>query len=1080
MSSKCSVCCGHVKRNHRNLKCSLCNKYIHKRCSNLTNKEFKTKRTKFWHCASCNEKIGLPFNHFITDNDYLLELSRFFGNEKIIGDICQNKFEHLSFDPSVFQADIEDSKNKSSYYYTEKLPTQNGNSSNNFSILNVNIRSLNKKIDLFKDFVHCTQSNFGIIGLVETWLNDTPHDYFKLNGYNLEFSNRTGKRGGGVCLYIKEDVKYKIRSDLQQIKHPEYVESTFIEIDRPGFKNIVVGIVYRPPDQDVNVFNDFIDSVLTCASKNQKSIYLMGDFNINLLNEDVHLPTNNFINIMSTYSLYPTITKPTRITRKSATLIDNIFTNSRCDQTSGIIMTDLSDHFPIFVSTDLDVPKKAKVNDHVYVRQCTSQNIEIFKKELSDVNWNEECNCGNANEAYSRFINKFNTIFDKCVPLKKKTSGKRNIKPKSPWITFGLLKSIRRKDVLYKKSLRKPSDTNIAKYKQYRNKLNSLLRTAKRNYYSELLEDEKNNMRNTWKIINSIIRKKTKTSNEKFVLDNKDITCPIEIATQFNKYFANIGPKLASSIQHNGKDFSFYLNENHTASTFFFKPTDEEEICTLIAKLGNGKSAGHDDIKSDVVKQVSKEISIPLAMIFNLSLSTGIVPDDLKIAKVVPIYKKDNPELFGNYRPVSVLPCLSKILERIVHNRVYDFLCKNNILFKKQYGFRTDHSTYMAVLDFVSTITKAIDDNMYTMSIFMDLSKAFDTIDHGILLQKLYHYGFRGVSNDWFCNYLSNRKQFVVYNSTKSPTEDVSCGVPQGSILGPLLFILYMNDICNTSKILNMILFADDTTVFYSNKNLSILCSTMNTELKEISNWFKANKLSLNASKTNLMYLGTSKQTGSIKESSDHNIYLDGCKLNRVQDAKFLGITIDENLSWKKHVDSVCKTCSRNIGVLSKVKHFLPSTTMKQLYCTLVLPYLNYGLLLWGNVTNEYMNKVFKLQKRAIRTISNSPYLCPTKPLFTKYNILNIFDLYMRDVAIFMYKYKSNMLPQSFDGCFVTNKDTHTYNTRNKDNFKSYIGKIKTIFTNGPKIWNALPNELKHTKSLSLFRSKIKCHIASS
>ena len=201
----------------------------------------------------------------------------------------------------------------------------------------------------------------------------------------------------------------------------------------------------------------------------------------------------------------------------------------------------------------------------------------------------------------------------------------------------------------------------------------------------------------------------------------------------------------------------------------------------------------------------------------------------------------------------------------------------------------------------------------------MDLSKAFDTIDHGILLQKLYHYGFRGVSNDWFCNYLSNRKQFVVYNSTKSPTEDVSCGVPQGSILGPLLFILYMNDICNTSKILNMILFADDTTVFYSNKNLSILCSTMNTELKEISNWFKANKLSLNASKTNLMYLGTSKQTGSIKESSDHNIYLDGCKLNRVQDAKFLGITIDENLSWKKHVDSICKTCSRNVGILNKV-----------------------------------------------------------------------------------------------------------------------------------------------------------------
>jgi len=215
-------------------------------------------------------------------------------------------------------------------------------------------------------------------------------------------------------------------------------------------------------------------------------------------------------------------------------------------------------------------------------------------------------------------------------------------------------------------------------------------------------------------------------------------------------------------------------------------------------------------------------------------LTTGIVPDDFKIAKVIPIYKKDNPEIFGNYRPVSVLPCLSKILERIVYNRAYDFLSKNEILFKKQYGFRTNHSTYMAVLDFVNEVSKAIDDDMYTIGIFMDLSKAFDTIDHGILLHKLYHYGFRGVSNDWFSNYLHNRKQYVLYNSAKSPTENVSCGVPQGSILGPLLFILYMNDICHTSKLLNTILFADDTTVFYSHKNISTLSDTMNSELKEV------------------------------------------------------------------------------------------------------------------------------------------------------------------------------------------------------------------------------------------------------
>ena len=633
--------------------------------------------------------------------------------------------------------------------------------------------------------------------------------------------------------------------------------------------------------------------------------------------------------------------------------------------------------------------------------------------------------------------------------MKKKSNQSRKQKPNSPWISHALLKSIRRKNVLYKKSLKNPSDSNVQKYKQYRNRLNSVLRMAKKQYYSDILEMEKNNMRNTWKVINSIIRTNTKTCTEKFVSGNKTYTCPNEIASQFNKYFAGIGPKLASTIQHTGKEFSSYLKESNN-STFFLKPTNTDEISKIINGLGSRKGAGHDGIKSDIIKHVAKEIANPLSIIFNMSLSTGIVPDDMKIAKVVPIYKKDNPEVFGN-RPVSVLPCLSTILQRIVYNRAYDFLSKTNVLYNKQYGFRTNHSTSMAVLDFVNMISKAIDEDMYTIGIFMDLSKAFDTIDHDILLHKLYHYGFRGISNDWFKNYLSNRKQFVQYNSAKSQTESVSCGVPQGSILGPLLFILYMNDICYTSKILKMILFADDTTVFHSDKNISRLCAIMNDELKEVSNWFKANKLSLNAKKTNLMYLGTRKHTSRVNDDINC-IYLDECKLNRVHDAKFLGITIDENLTWKKQVDNVYRTCSRNIGVLNKVKCYLPSDTMKQLYCTLVLPYLNYGLLLWGNVIKTYMHKLFKIQKRAMRIISNSSFLAHTKPLFAKFGILNIFEMYVKDVVIFMYKFKFNLLPKSFDQCFVTNKDIHNYNTRNKDNFKTRISKTKTIFNTGTTI----------------------------
>ncbi len=499
-----------------------------------------------------------------------------------------------------------------------------------------------------------------------------------------------------------------------------------------------------------------------------------------------------------------------------------------------------------------------------------------------------------------------------------------------------------------------------------------------------------------------------------------------------------------------------------------------------------------------IVKKIAREISEPLSIIFNCSLQSGVVPHQLKVAKVIPIYKKDDAEIFSNYRPVSVLPCFSKILERLMFNRCMDFIDKNNVLNKKQFGFRSNHSTQMAIIELVDKITKSVELNESTLGIFLDLSKAFDTIDHGILIHKLEHYGFRGIVLEWFKSYLKNRNQFVRYQSCDSDMKYITCGVPQGSILGPLLFILYVNDIVATTSLFDIILFADDTTLLYSDPDIASKMDTINNELNEINNWFRANKLSVNASKTNYMILGTPHLTNKYYDSSNDpsdgtsdmqnksvgkriQVILNDVSLQRVGYTKFLGVIIDENLTWKKHIDAISKTISRNAGMLTKLKHYVPEYILYSLYCTLILPYINYGILIWGNTCKTYLDKLIKLQKWAIRTISYEHYRCHTGPLFKKHNVLNICDTFKLELGLFMYKHQTNHLPSVFSEYFVRNNQIHKYQTRNASDYSINKTKKKysdrAIRTTGPILWNSLDVNLKQCKTVKHFKNAYKSNL---
>ena len=357
----------------------------------------------------------------------------------------------------------------------------------------------------------------------------------------------------------------------------------------------------------------------------------------------------------------------------------------------------------------------------------------------------------------------------------------------------------------------------------------------------------------------------------------------------------------------------------------------------------------------------------------------------------------------------------------------------------------------------------------------MDLSKAFDTIDHHILIQKLNYYGIRGNALSWFINYLTDRKQYVVVNGVKSTTQCNTCGVPQGSVLGPLLFLIYINDIAYSSNIVNFSLFADDTCATLSDKNMNTLISSFNKEIEKISNWFKSNKLSLNLTKTNYVIFRTRNRR---VPTTTQEIQIDGLIISRLQNVKFLGIMINEFLNWNIHITDICKRLAKNIGLLFKLKYLLPKNVLFMIYNSLVLPYLNYCNNIWGNTYKSHLSKMYILQKKAVRIITKSHVQSPSAPLFKELQILSIYDLITLNTLIFMYSINANILPDKFSNMFVSNSNIHNYFTRQRHhyhqpNLRSTSG-LNSLIYNGVKKWNNLPYCIKSSSTLTRFRKLCK------
>ena len=512
--------------------------------------------------------------------------------------------------------------------------------------------------------------------------------------------------------------------------------------------------------------------------------------------------------------------------------------------------------------------------------------------------------------------------------------------------------------------------------------------------------------------------------------------------------------------------------------SFYLYPTGDEELKNIITLLKPKTSTGHDNISPKILKKLYSGLISPCVYIINLSLSTGIVPKAMKIAKVVPIFKNSGSDtIMKNYRPVSLLPVLSKVLERIVYNRLFHYLMKHNIFSPAQYGFLPNRSTELAILELQDRIMEITNNKESCVGVFMDLSKAFDTLDHKILLDKLNYYGIRGVALDWFCNYLSNRRQFVNIDGTSSGQLPISCGVPQGSILGPLLFLIYVNDLATVSKHAITILFADDTNLIYKASTYDELKLIIKSDLFKISDWFKANKLALNESKTKFIIFHTQYN----KPPDNFPIILNNIELERVDNAKFLGVMIQENLMWNTHINYISNKVSKATAILAKLKHYLPKYALKLIYNSLCLSHISYALPVWGAAPMSAIGRLHKLHKKGMRHVCNSKYNAHTEPLFKKEKILSLQDLFKLICIKLMYKKTHNTLHAYHSSKLITNFEISNTNTRHKEDINIHtqtnsLSRINSINYKVGSAWNELDIDVRKyvSKTLKTFTLHVK------
>ena len=1115
----CQICHKFLYFHQFILRCNKCKNVFHGSCLKLDNDSIFVLQQHVWYCKPCSNDIDMRFNCMTC----LMEIDVF--NERItqckqcfkmlhkkckVSNICVScmplplldlndstnvdyiendfyaeqpffaPFEYFCNEIVDFVPDVDSlSENlqncseilrQCDYYKIDEFVDEFKNSLG-LSLIGLNIDGFRSNFDSF--LMHHERFKADGYFLCETNVTKYESQPYYIPGYNQFVVNRFMKddgklknKGSGLVIFLRD--RFNIVSQKVDLCHSTIdFEALCIEVMISSEKLLLVNC-YRSPSGNFDNFIELFDSFLVKLNTfKEHKCYVLGDLNINLYNTNSTL-TRRYLDCLFSNNFLPIISRATHFGGLNGTCIDHILTNDLSNILSnGLIRCNISRHLPTFVllnysingSVNIKHRNKVKIND--FLLQGFLNDFKLLNFDLVN---------DSSKNLYSFFDTNFKLLYDKWF-IKTQTSNAKNSFLRSDWISIGVAKSSDTKNKLYDIWVMNKTKMNWNKYIDYKRVFDSIRNKEKFDYYDKCFKINQCDLKKTWKLINGLLGRKR--SNRLLVFPGQDAP------HNFNSYFVNVANDLVLKTYGendcNSADYRSYMPEISDDDELSDFSCTSEDINNIISKLNNSKGTYYSP---RILKLLAGTLSPLLADIFNRCVSEGYFPSELKNAKIIPLYKnKGSISDISNYRPISMLPVFAKIFEKLIHKSVSDFFNKNNLFCSNQFGFRNKHSTFHALTSAVENLYESIENKNFTLGIFIDFSRAFDTVNHSIMLEKLHHYGIRGNVIELLTSYLSDRYQYVSYGGLDSCLLKITCGLPQGSVLGPLLFIIFINDLVNVSDLAKFVLFADDLNLFLQNKDRDLLYKNANKVLTKIYDYCCSNRLIINFDKCCFMEFGKGKQA-----VNDKVIGILNYQFKEVDKCKFLGVIINSDLSWNDHIANVVTQVSKSCGTLQSVSSIVPAKVLRQVYISLVQPYLMYCIPLWGAVFhNHMMQKLFVLQKKCIRIVCRKTQKIDlkfqnTKPMFFRLKLMTIFNLFTYFTGCIAMRLLNEQIPIDIYNRFnISSRSSRLLYP------KFLLSKIKSnsFVLNASKILNYLYDHdiPYHLLSTPVFKKRLKNHL---